>query len=105
MSSRCARLLAVVLLATFALDVGDADCAVGARTSEAACVSLSQGRTIGACATGGCACCIGAEAACPVTLVWTGETPDAVLTAAPDHVRPGVLRIPYRPPLCLSQLT
>ena len=102
MSSRCARLLAVVLLATFALDVGDADCAVGAWTSDAARTSLSQGRTIGTDAAGGCACCLGAEAACPVTLVWMGEVPDSVVTPASAHVRAGVLRILYRPPLRLS---
>src|SRR5512136_1309312 len=99
LSSRCARLLAVVLLATFALDVGDADCAVGAWTSEAARASLSQGRTIGTDATGGCSCCIAAEAACSVTLVYTGEIPDAMVPSASDHVRAGVLRLLYRPPL------
>ena len=102
MLSRCARLMAVVLLAAFVLDVVDADCAVGAQTSDAARTTLSQGQTIGGDQPGSCACCIAAEAACPVAHVLKGEIPAAVVVAPSDRLRRGIHPIPYRPPLRLS---
>lgn len=102
MSSRFPRLLAMVLLAAFALDVGDADCVVGPWTGDAARASLDQRQTIGADPTGGCACCIAAEAACPVTHFLMAELPAAVVAPESDRARAGVYPIPYRPPLCPS---
>lgn len=102
MVSRCARLMAVVLLATFALDIADADCAAGAQTSDAAHACLSQGQTIRGDPPGNCACCIAAEAACPVSYMLTSESPAAVVVPASDGLRAGVHPSPYRPPLRLS---
>ncbi len=102
MLGRYLRILALLLLAAFVLDVGDADCAVDPRSSHGAQACSGDERTDGEREAGGCACCIAAETASPVTPLRVPEAPAQRLALASARLCAGVHPVPYRPPLSLS---
>ncbi len=99
---RYARILALLPLGAFVVDVGDGDCAMASVRCDSAPTCTGEGRANEVDSASGCACCIVAEAASSLAPLRASDTRAQRLISTAERAGGGVRPLPYRPPLLNS---